>query len=536
MERAVGYRLSIFLFGVLTLTGCETTGTPQSAATAPDQQDSISLDEAKQIALQAFDRSDVKPPPRSSDDFYKELDFFISMRPDWVGCEARFTREENRQLFEELPPPRPNSDHYKTRVWHAYTWAQSEMNSGNYNRALEYIGWSNDAMAKAGRYRSNSWTAIFRAQTAVYHAYGGESREARRELNRAEFFSNNAGTRQWLSNNDGKMLNNLNALVAEANAAMFELTGDLERAYELYTTAYYHEERGYEILEKNGSLMLSRARVQAKRGNLLEAEGLIRDAITLLLGRYSVAPNGARLLGGILLEQGRTDEAIRALEKSIELYEKGCTSPENLFLNRARDLLAQALAMEGEWEEALEVYETLESAMSGDRDSYERLFRGSPTRALAWLRTGDRSRAVAELEVALERALETFGEKHQRTAEIRGFLALAQTLGGEEGQALAGYQAVIPVLTSRSREVMEDHGNRRAQEFRLRAILEGYLSLLASVRGTSLETRVSGGDAIAEAFRVADLAAARGVQQALNASGARAQLPDAELSDLARRE
>lgn len=83
---------------------------------------------------------------------------------------------------------------------------------------------------------------------------------------------------------------------------------------------------------------------------------------------------------------------------------------------------------------------------------------------------------------------------------------------------------------------MEDHGNRRAQEFRLRAILEGYLSLLASVRGTPLESQVPGSDAVAEAFRVADLAAARGVQQALNASGARAQLPDAELSDLARRE
>jgi CHAT domain-containing protein len=76
---------------------------------------------------------------------------------------------------------------------------------------------------------------------------------------------------------------------------------------------------------------------------------------------------------------------------------------------------------------------------------------------------------------------------------------------------------------------------RAAVDLRLQWILTAYIKLLADVKGTTLESR-AGIDAVAEAFRLADVARGRMVQRALDEGAARAAARDPGLADLIRQQ
>ena len=121
------------------------------------------------------------------------------------------------------------------------------------------------------------------------------------------------------------------------------------------------------------------------------------------------------------------------------------------------------------------------------------------------------------------------------TAEALGFLAATQVVTKDEKAALSNFQKSVPILVSRSRQSQGKRDAEGIKRQRLGLILESYIHLLSKIGGTSLE-REAGFDAIAEAFRIADLSRGRSVQSALNASSARATIKDPELANLARRE
>jgi hypothetical protein len=107
---------------------------------------------------------------------------------------------------------------------------------------------------------------------------------------------------------------------------------------------------------------------------------------------------------------------------------------------------------------------------------------------------------------------------------------------GDLPAALAPFQLALPELL-RSGSSSDDDTSANTTVSRVfwrTEILEAYLDLLARLQ---VERKVPPElDVVAESFRIADLARGSSVQAAIAASAARAQLPNAELAQLVRRD
>src|SRR5262249_28493433 len=133
------------------------------------------------------------------------------------------------------------------------------------------------------------------------------------------------------------------------------------------------------------------------------------------------------------------------------------------------------------------------------------------------LKTGCVDRALEQLEVALARSQRLVGEAHRETAEIHGSLARAYAGQGDRRRALHEFREASAVLTTHpsAGEATSVGATRR-----LVGILNSYIELLAAIKGSPL-AREAGIDAIAETFRLADVARTSTVQRALGANAAR---------------
>ena len=89
-------------------------------------------------------------------------------------------------------------------------------------------------------------------------------------------------------------------------------------------------------------LRLLRARILARRGGPNEAEGLVREALSLLVGTDDLEVRASALLSlaGLLRETGRNDEALSAAKEARQL----CKQKGNAVLEREARNLVQELA------------------------------------------------------------------------------------------------------------------------------------------------------------------------------------------------
>ena len=275
------------------------------------------------------------------------------------------------------------------------------------------------------------------------------------------------------------------------------------------------------------------------QGRYVEAEVTAREGLLLMLsdyGRYSsYVANPLGLLTKTLLEQGRYEEAEQLAEISIHTYEEVGAKGVSWSLNKAREFLADILVAQEKWQEALEIYTQIERALATDPATFEQYFASNLNRAVAQFNTANITAAATTAENIYERNKSLLGEEHYVTAEALGFLAATQVVTKDDKAALSNFRNSVPVLVSRSRQSQGERDTEASKKQRLGLILESYIHLLSKIGGTSLE-REAGLDAIAEAFRIADLSRGRSVQSALNASSARATIKDPELANLARRE
>jgi CHAT domain-containing protein len=268
-------------------------------------------------------------------------------------------------------------------------------------------------------------------------------------------------------------------------------------------------------------------------GRLAEAEASAREAVVAGLKQYGRywpgTPFVMTSLSRVLVEQGRFAEGERLARETVATYEKIGASAASWRAAEARVMLADALGALGRWPEVLGVFGELEAGFAGDPLGRKRFVEHRPTRALALLMTGKAGEAATALRALAERNVADLGANHYHTAEARGLHAVALAEAGQGAAASAEFHAAVPILLQRSREVEQgtagDAQPIRAR--RLKFILDGYISLLNGEAGE---------EAKAEAFRIADIARARSVQDALAASGARAAAREPELADLARRE
>ncbi len=287
-----------------------------------------------------------------------------------------------------------------------------------------------------------------------------------------------------------------------------------------------------EVLER------SLAGVLLAQGKTAEAEVAARQAIRHALeraGRDSAdVGQGIRLLAAILAEEGRLEESSRLAQAALDTFLQAGAAPESRLLADARRAVAAALVAQGRYGEALPVFEALRAGIGNAPELLAKTGAADLDWVLALLRTGAAERAEPMAGAMLEWARQRYGDQAARTAEVRGFHAMTLAALGRDEPALKDFQLALPVLLEQARIDSEAEAGSRKRQQRLILIVESYLQLLGRLADSPILPR--GFDALAESFRLADIARSSGVQRALTASAARARIDDPALAQLARQE
>ena len=253
-------------------------------------------------------------------------------------------------------------------------------------------------------------------------------------------------------------------------------------------------------------------------------------------GVHPIAGTIAHRLSSILHRQGRFADAEAVARVSINILQRNCTPPHSVQIAEARRSLADSLIAQERWSEAASLFDGIEAAMAGDRANFEARFAGDPSWGLALLKTGRPREALEKLQKAHARLLAQLGDDHTRTAETLGVMAMAQAAMGDGEGARTAFSKSLDILLARSRRSAEPNAVQAVPGQRLGFVLEAYVDLLTQTRDRPLPATQSDFDAVAEAFRVVEIARSRTVQGALTASAARAAAADPDLADLVRRE
>lgn len=287
-----------------------------------------------------------------------------------------------------------------------------------------------------------------------------------------------------------------------------------------------------------GVLLRRLAMVLTRMGRIGEAEIQIRAALKMSLearGRYSTETTAnLQNFAFILLEQGRTAEGTLMAQEALRSVEGSGVPAHALTAVAARKALGAALVADGKWAEALATFDQVQASLAHDPELAKRLGQGDLDWAHALLKQGRAEPARQMLDGMLAASVKNYGDKDLRTAQIRGFHAVALAKTGARPQALAAFAQSVPLLVEQARnDIAADTGGVR-QIKRLTLVLESYLELLARAKTSSLAT--PGIDPVAESFRLADIARGSEVQRALSASAARANISDPALAELARKE
>jgi CHAT domain-containing protein len=482
---------------------------------------SVSLEEAKQITGE-FGGS-FTPPPKSINDLLTLID---KRRSESRVCDGDPTLSdyEVRNLMAHSATFGKSTSYGASVAVHQ---AEIQFQRGSNPRAIKYMKWAINAddrrSSQAGRY----------AQLAIYHAHSGNLSAAEKAMSESQSRMARLRPGEWGEKSAAWFYFHVN----EGRAAVAELRGDLVQG-EAYHRLAIEKGRMYTGSGSHDMARAALARNLMRQGRLMDAENTIRDSVRYRLSVRTDSPElatGFAALSEILYEQGRYNDAEALARITVDLYRAMCVPPGNLPLAIAQDVLAKSLVGQERWEDALAVYKAISADMAKDTQSFQTLSAANLYRGLALLHTGRTAEANETLRLALERTRNRLGDKHYKTAELYGFLAMTRLAEGNLEQALDEFAAATEILVKRSREADDENTTFAARDRRLNLIVGGYIGLLADIRGTAL-ARDAGIDSVSEAFRLAETARSRSVQRALSASGARAALNNSELVELARRE
>jgi len=268
---------------------------------------------------------------------------------------------------------------------------------------------------------------------------------------------------------------------------------------------------------------------------LIDAELKARDALSLALDRSG--PNSRytatalMTLSQIVSEQGRNAEAVLLAEAALKATLESGVGKGSVALAEARRLLASAYVADGKFIQADKVFSEMVEGIKSDPQLAGRYQTNNLDWALALIKTGKAAQAGTMTSAMLARDGARLGPNSARLAMIRAFNAAALQASGQSVQALPEFKKAIPILIDEARNDSEASVESVRQVQQLTFVLEGYLASL----GQQAKTDSSGASA-AIAFQVADLAKGSGVQKALTASAARANIADPKLALLARNE
>ena len=276
-----------------------------------------------------------------------------------------------------------------------------------------------------------------------------------------------------------------------------------------------------------------------RQGRPIEAEAIIRETLLSslkLAGKNSVGTIfGLRYLSNAMSAQGRNEESLKLREANSKIMSHLGFPADSSLVGSNKFAMAKILSRLDKWEEASELFKKVSKELLDNRAIYLTLVSKNSDLPLTLLKTGDADSALEILEPLYKNDKIRLGVKHVVTATKGALIAATLLKQGEHKEALQLFQTSIPILLSKSRQSNDTESENLAKTRLNRILLESYLELLATIRGTELE-KTANIDATAEAFRIADIARSGSVQGALAASGARASADNKELSDFIRKE
>ena len=277
------------------------------------------------------------------------------------------------------------------------------------------------------------------------------------------------------------------------------------------------------------------SRIFLAQNKLVDAEYWARQAVVLSIDREGVGSPAAVLsfsiLAQVVSEQGRSAEAVLLARASVKSAQQATIFAAASLLAQARKVLGAALVADKQYSEADKVFAEMLTALQTDQQIAARYQRENLEWALALIKTGQSARALEMTSKMLVRANQHMEMKSTRLALIRAFNAAALQTAGQSPQARAEFKASMPLLFDQARNDIANASESMGHAHRMTFLLEQYLASLATQVSADPYEAV-----IAEAFEVADLARGSGVQRALNASAARANITNPQLADLARKE
>lgn len=338
------------------------------------------------------------------------------------------------------------------------------------------------------------------------------------------------------------------AEVELTRAIIFEARGQFAEAEASYRSAELRKRAGNKevmaaenppaetlLLQAIDGIVLSEARMEAKQGRLAEAEVDARRALLSRLkdnGKYSpITPRYIMGLAGILVEQGRYDEAEQLGRVSLEIN-KTVGVPEDS--QTAVQLLSQVagiLSLQRKNTEAHEMFATIDKVIANWDAQRRQVFELNPSRIMSLYGSGQLDAGIAAAEQLVKKLSARVGESHFDTASARGTLAIGLMRARRDADAIREFKTAIPIMMANAKDSADDENTTvvAARSQRLQAIVENYLVLLGRVEGT--------GSAVGEeTFGLADAIRGHSVQQALAASSARAAARDPALADIVRKE
>ncbi|QOZ76075.1 hypothetical protein XH83_11835 [Bradyrhizobium sp. CCBAU 53351] len=289
------------------------------------------------------------------------------------------------------------------------------------------------------------------------------------------------------------------------------------------------------LLQAIDGMVLNQARMKARQGRLAEAEVDARRALLSRLkdtGKYnSVTPRFVMGLAGILVDQGRYEEAEKLGRVALEINKKVGVPEESQATVQLLSQLAGILTLRRQTAEAGEMFARIDKAVAGWDSQRRQVFELNPSRILSLYGSGQLDAGIAAAEQLVKKQIARVGENHFDAASARGTLAVGLMRARRDSDAIREFKAAIPVMMASANENADDENTTvvAARSQRLQTIVESYLMLLARAEGT-------GKDVGEETFGLADAVRGRSVQQALAASSARAAAKDPALADLVRKE
>lgn len=291
----------------------------------------------------------------------------------------------------------------------------------------------------------------------------------------------------------------------------------------------YQKARLEELYRKQAEVLLKLRKIN-------EAEYYSREGLKKALqrtGKASVTSSASmRQLAIVMLARERNKDAIFLLNEAITGLNQSGISIGSVDLARTQKTLASALIADNQFSQALKIYSDLDATIKTYPDVGRFVDINSLDRVLALIRIGDLSQAESRARDFLGTTAKRTGQKSKETADAKLMLATVLASQTKDDEARQLFSAGMVELIALEREVATDSEGLSSKEKKyLAAYIESYLGVLARAYEKSPTLAIA-----SEAFVLGDLARSSGVQKALNASTARANITNPRLAELARKE